>query len=83
MSIKIQNCQTVTCRMPKEMADHLRRIAISMSKQSGRVVSLSEFIRETMVKLYPIPKQEIMFPQKERKKLRRKVTDLFSSDEKK
>lgn len=67
MSNKIENCQTVTCRMPRKLADHLKRIAISMSKQEGRVISLSEFIRETMIQYYPIAEQSDLFENKKRR----------------
>lgn len=71
MSNKIENCQTVTCRMPRKLADHLKRIAISMSKQQGRVISMSEFIRETMIAYYPITEQADLFSEKKPKRLRR------------
>lgn len=72
MSSKIEHCQTVTCRMTKKLADHLRKIAISMSKQQGRVISVSEFIRETMKQCYPIPEQDDLFTTRKRR-LKRKI----------
>ena len=73
MSIKQENCQTVTCRMPRKLAEHLKKIAISMSKQQGKVISLSEFIRATMLQYYPISEQAELFGEKKQRRLKRKV----------
>lgn len=49
--------KTVTIRVPVNMAKCLKSLCISMSKQEGRVVSVSEFIRNTMVQFCPKEKQ--------------------------
>src|SRR5689334_1077711 len=48
---------TITIRVPINMHKHLKKICLSMSKQEGRFVSVSEFIRNTMVQYCPKEKQ--------------------------
>ncbi len=70
--------KTVTIRVPVNMAKCLKSLCISMSKQEGRVVSVSEFIRNTMVQFCPKEKQmDFMKPTGEKKKYkpRKKKTE--------
>lgn len=60
--------KTITIRVPINMNKHMKKICISMSKQEGRFISVSEFIRNILVKFCPIEKQMdfISKPQYER-----------------
>jgi len=61
------NSKNVVVRMPNDLINHLKKICISMSQQKGAVISLSEFIRETMLQYCPLEKQLDLFEKETRK----------------
>ena len=58
---------TITARIPKEMAEQLKQLCISMSKQEGRIISVSHLIRESLKPFVKIPVQEDIFSKKKRR----------------
>lgn len=48
---------TITVRVPINMAKSLKSLCLSMSKQEGRFISVSELVRNTMVQFCPKEKQ--------------------------
>lgn len=49
--------EVVTFRCSKLTASHLKRIAMSYTKQQGKLYTLSDLIRDTMNQVFPMPKQ--------------------------
>lgn len=75
------NYLIVSIRLPKCVKDHLKKICLSLSKQGGEVLSLSEFIRSTLLQCYPIPKQLNMFEKVPTRRLKRVLKkDPLQSD---
>lgn len=64
----MKKSSVVAVKMPDEMIAHLRKICLSMSVQKGQAISLSEFIRETMMQYCPQEKQLEFFEKEVRKK---------------
>lgn len=62
---------TITTRVPKGLADAIRNLCFSMSKQEGRLVTTSEIVREYLQKLCPIEKQKDFFTTEKKRRLRR------------
>ena len=60
--------KSVVIRMPEDLVNHLKKVCISMSHQKGVVISLSEFIRETMMQYCPLERQQDLFEKETRKK---------------
>lgn len=58
---------TVAVKMPSKMVEHLKKTCIHMSQQKGDVVTLSEFIRETMMQYCPKDLQQDFFVKETRK----------------
>lgn len=52
---------TVTIRFPRFSVDHLKKVCLTLSKQQGKLVTLSEFIRSTILEMYPQKKQMDLF----------------------
>ena len=69
---KMNGYVTVTTRVPKELAEHVKKMCFSMSKQEGRLVTISEIIRNHLKELCPAEKQADFFTTEKKKRLRRK-----------
>jgi hypothetical protein len=72
------NYEIVSIRLPKNVKKHLKQICISLSKQEGEVISLSEFIRSTMIQTYPLPKQLTLFEKLPLRRLKRIIVSDLS-----
>jgi hypothetical protein len=64
---KIPEHEVVTFRCPKDLAANLKQIAISTIRQTGEMYTLSDLIRDTLVSVFPPPKQ-LKFSDKVEKK---------------
>jgi hypothetical protein len=62
---------TITARVPKDLADHVRKLCFSMSKQEGRLVTTSELVRNFLKELCPVEKQASFFTTEKKRRLRR------------
>lgn len=49
--------KVISIRLSKELHDHLKKICISTIRQTGKMYTLSNLIRETLEEIYPPPKQ--------------------------
>ena len=56
-----KNDGRITIRIPTEMARQLKQLCISMSKQEGKVIGISEFIRDLIKPFIKVEKQGDMF----------------------
>lgn len=56
---KIKNQTRVSFVMSKEQADRVRHMALVMSKQEGRMITISETIRMAIETVYPVPKKQM------------------------
>jgi len=61
MSKKEKKLSSISARIPKEMADDLKLLCITLSKARGTVFTLSELLRETLLPLCPIDKRKGYF----------------------
>lgn len=53
---KIKECVRLSVVMSKAQADWIAHMAIKMSSQHGRAISVSEAIRMAVEGVYPVPK---------------------------
>jgi hypothetical protein len=58
---KFEDAETFTFRASKKMIDNLKTIAMSFTKQEGKLYTASDLIRDTMNQIFPIPKQLNLF----------------------
>lgn len=68
-----ENDTYISIRAPKEFVRQLKLLCLSMSKQAGRVISMSQFIRETMSPFCHLEKQQDFTVKEKPKRLRRKI----------
>lgn len=64
MSMTKENDAYLTIRIPTEMSAKLKLLCISMSKQEGRTIGVSEFIRELLKPFIKREKQMTFFSEK-------------------
>lgn len=64
MSMTKEKDSRITLRLPSEMARQIKLLCISMSKQEGKVIGMSEFIRELLLPFVKLEKQGDMFKKK-------------------
>jgi hypothetical protein len=57
MSMARENDDHITIRVPTEMKRQLKLLCISMSKQQGKVIGISEFIKGLVEPFVKIEKQ--------------------------
>ncbi len=57
MRKKIGKNEVVTFKCPTALAVHLKSIAMSYTRQSGKLYTLSDLIRDTLRQIFPEPKQ--------------------------
>lgn len=57
MKKKFKEVDTITFKCSKETGIHLRGIAMSFTKQEGKLYTVSDLIRDTMQQVFPTPKQ--------------------------
>lgn len=60
-SKKLNDTVRLSVVMSKAQAERIRQMAIRLSAQEGRVVTVSEAIRSVLEAAYPIPKQGNLF----------------------
>lgn len=58
---KIKDAVRLSVVLPQIQANHLQRMAIKMSAQEGRQITVSEAIRMAIEALFPMPKQMDLF----------------------
>lgn len=49
--------EVVTFKCSKKLLEHLKKITISIIRQNGTMYTLSDLIRDTLLQIYPPPKQ--------------------------
>ncbi len=54
---RFEDSQTIAFRCSKKTFDHLRGIAMSFTRQEGKLYTVSELIRDTLEQIFPTPKQ--------------------------
>lgn len=69
---KMNGYVTITTRVPKDLADHVKKMCFSMSKQEGRLVTISEIIRNFLKDLCPTEKQADFFTTEKKTRMKRK-----------
>lgn len=55
---QLEDAVRISCVISKKQLRQIERAAINMSKQEGRLISVSEAIRMAIETAYPIPKEE-------------------------
>jgi len=58
---KISNDEIITFRCPKSLSMHLRKIVMSTIRQTAKMYTLSDMIRDTLNETYPPPKESELF----------------------
>lgn len=58
---KINNAVHLSVLLSKEQADRIKHVALKMSVQEGRQISVCEAIRMAIETVYPVPKQKGLF----------------------
>jgi hypothetical protein len=61
MSTGYEKDTRMTIRAPSQMIQKLRLVCISMSKQQGKLITVSEFIRNLIYPFVKMEKQEDLF----------------------
>jgi len=54
---KIGKNEVVTFKCPCSLVIHLKNIAMSSTRQTGKLYTLSDLIRDTLRQVFPEPKQ--------------------------
>lgn len=57
---EIKDVTRLSVVLSKKQADRIKHMALRMSSQEGRQITVSEAIRMAVEAVYPVPKQEQM-----------------------
>jgi len=56
---EIKDCVRLSIVLSKNQAEQVKHMTLQMSKQEGRLISVSEALRMAVEAVYPVPKDQM------------------------